>query len=339
MFHLTTHAFFKALLFLGSGSVIYAMHRAYHHTQNHEDAQDMRNMGGMRAYLPVTFVLMWIATLAIAGIPLFAGFFSKDEILASVFARANGSTLAEATWLGIPGQAVLYAIYALALGAAFLTAIYMTRMMLYTFHGPNRTGEAERTHLHEAPWIMTGPLVVLAVLSALGGWLNLPHNLPLGPTEVLEHWLEPVTGGATQTITAGAPALPPSNAEWMLVGAAVMVALLGMMIAYVRLKPERLVPAREALPEQGIERVLAHKYYVDEAYDAAVVRPTVGISTRVLWRGMDAGIIDGLFVNGSAYLARGVGWIGSQLQSGQVGSYAWGIVIGVLAVLGAFTLR
>jgi NADH-quinone oxidoreductase subunit L len=340
IFHLTTHAFFKALLFLGSGSVIYAMHRAYHHTHSHEDAQDMRNMGGMRAYMPWTFVVMWMATLAIAGIPLFSGFFSKDEILASVFARASGSTLAEASWLGIPGQTVLYAIYALALGAALLTAIYMTRMMVYTFHGPNRTGEAERSQLREAPWIMTGPLLVLAVLSAFGGWINLPHILPLGvETELLHHWLEPVVGGATETITAGAPALPPANVEWMLIGAAVLVAVLGITIAVVWLKPQRLVPAREALPERGIERVLAHKYYVDEAYDAAIVRPTVGLSRKVLWRGIDAGIIDGLFVNGSAYFARGVGWIGSQLQSGQVGSYAWGIVIGVLAVLGAFTLR
>ena len=339
VFHLTTHAFFKALLFLGSGSVIYAMHQAYHHTHSHEDAQDMRNMGGMRKFMPVTFVLMWIATLAIAGIPPLSGFFSKDEILASVFARANGSTLAEASWLGIPGQGLLYAIYALALGAALLTAIYMTRMMIYTFHGPNRTGEEERKHLHEAPWVMTGPLVVLAILSFFGGWLNLPHILPIGPTELLEHWLEPVTGAATATITAGAPALPPANVEWMLVGAAVLVALLGMSLAFWRLKPERLVPARQAPEEQGIERVLANKYYVDEAYDAAIVNPTVGISRKVLWRGIDAGIIDGMFVNGSAYFARGIGWIGSQLQSGQAGAYAWGIVIGVLAVLGAFTLR
>ena len=109
VFHLVTHAFFKALLFLGSGSVIYAMHRAYHATHNHDDAQDMRNMGGLRRYMPVTFVLMWIATLAIAGIPIFAGFFSKDEILAGVFARAHGSTLAEVTWFGIPGATLLYA--------------------------------------------------------------------------------------------------------------------------------------------------------------------------------------------------------------------------------------
>ncbi len=296
-------------------------------------------MGGMRKYLPVTFILMWIATLAIAGIPPFSGFFSKDEILASVFARASGSILADASWLGIPGQTVLYAIYALSLGAAFLTAIYMTRMMIYTFHGPNRSGEAEQRHLREAPWVMTGPLVVLGILAAIGGWLNLPHLLPLGPEALLEHWLEPVVGGATLTITQGAPALPPANVEIVLIGVAVLVAMLGIALAYLRLKPQRLVPAREAPEERGIERILADKYYVDEAYDAAVIRPTLGLSRRVLWRGVDVGIIDGLFVNGSAYLARGVGWIGSQLQSGQVGSYAWGIVFGVLAVLGAFTLR
>ncbi|HKP13270.1 MAG TPA: proton-conducting transporter membrane subunit, partial [Blastocatellia bacterium] len=151
VFHLVTHAFFKALLFLGSGSVIYAMHAAYHHTHSAEDAQDMRNMGGLRPYLPVTAILMWIATLAIAGIPIFAGFFSKDEILGAVFARARESTLADARWLGIPGDLVLYAVYAMGLAAAFLTAVYMTRMMLYTFHGPNRTGDEERRHLHEAP--------------------------------------------------------------------------------------------------------------------------------------------------------------------------------------------
>jgi NADH-quinone oxidoreductase subunit L len=197
VFHLVTHAFFKALLFLGSGSVIFAMHRAYHATHNHDDAQDMRNMGGLRRYMPVTFVLMWIATLAIAGIPLFAGFFSKDEILTSVFARAHESTLAQISWLGIPGTTLLYAIYAMGLAAALLTAIYMTRMMLYTSHGPNRSGEKEQSHLAEAPWIMTGPLVVLGVLSAFGGWLNLPPVLPLGPVQLLEHWLEPVVGPAT----------------------------------------------------------------------------------------------------------------------------------------------
>ena len=152
MFHLVTHAFFKALLFLGSGSVIFAMHARITTRTATRTRRTCATWAGCRQYMPVTFVLMWIATLAIAGIPPFAGFFSKDEILGAVFARAQHSTLAEAHWLGIPGASVLYVVLRARPRAAFLTAIYMTRMMLYTFHGPNRTGEEEREHLHEAPW-------------------------------------------------------------------------------------------------------------------------------------------------------------------------------------------
>ena len=340
VFHLMTHAFFKALLFLGSGSVIWAMHAAYHHTHSHEDAQDMRNMGGLGRRMRITWVLMWIATLAIAGVPFFSGFFSKDEILAGVFLRAHGSTLADARWLGIPGSTLLYAIYAIGLAAALLTAIYMTRMMLYTFHGPNRTGAAEEPHLREAPWVMTGPLVVLGILAAVGGWLNLPVLLEfLGPTQLLEHWLEPVVGEAALRVTHGAAPHAEHSTEYALIGAAVAVGLLGIGIAAVRLRPRDLVPKREARPAVGFARVLENKYYVDEAYDRAVVRPVVTGSRGVLWRGVDAGLIDGLLVNGSGRLARGIGWLGSQLQSGQLGTYAWVLVIGVLAVLGAFTLR
>ncbi len=339
VFHLVTHAFFKALLFLGSGSVIYAMHQAYHHTGNHDDAQDMRNMGGLRQFMPVTFALMWIATLAIAGIPPFAGFFSKDEILGAVFARTHGSTLADATWLGIPGSALLYAIYAIGLVSALLTAIYMTRMMLYTFHGPNRTGDKERSHLREAPWVMTGPLAVLGVLSLAGGWLNLPTFFPAGPVQALHHWLEPVTGAAALRITNGAEAHLEHSTEYILVGLAIAIAVIGITIAVTRLKPAALVSKSQSPASEGIERVLEHKYFVDEAYDAAVVQPLVGVSRTVLWKGMDVGLIDGLMVNGSSYLARGIGWVGARLQSGQVGTYAWVLIIGVLGVLGAFTLR
>jgi NADH-quinone oxidoreductase subunit L len=337
VFHLVTHAFFKALLFLGSGSVIFAMHRAYHHTGSHEDAQDMRNMGGLRRHMPWTFALMWIATLAIAGIPPLAGFFSKDEILASVFARTSHSTLAEASWLGIPGSAVLMGVYVLGLSAALLTAIYMTRMMLYTFHGSNRTGDAERSHLAEAPWVMTGPLVVLGVLSAVGGALNLPHFMG-GASQVLHHWLEPVTGAAALRVTEGEEAHLALGTEGVLIGIAVAIAVGGIWYAFARLKPAALVPKAQAPEATGIERVLEHKYYVDEAYDRAIVKPVVGLSRSVLWRGMDAGLIDGLLVNGSAYLMRGLGWVGARLQSGQVGTYAWVLVIGVLAVLGAFSI-
>ncbi|MEP7346019.1 MAG: NADH-quinone oxidoreductase subunit L [Gemmatimonadaceae bacterium] len=339
IFHLVTHAFFKALLFLGSGSVIYAMHQAYHHTGNHDDAQDMRNMGGLKQYMPVTFILMWIATLAIAGIPPFAGFFSKDEILSSVFARTHGSTLAEAHWLGLPGSAVLYVVWVFGLAAALLTAVYMTRMMIYTFHGPNRSGEKERQHLHEAPWVMTGPLVILGALSLLGGWFNLPEFFPAGPVQAMHHWLEPVTGASALLITKGAEAHMPESTEYLLVGIAVAIAIAGMAIAYTRLKPTTLVPKAQSPEAEGIERVLEHKYYVDEAYDRALVQPLVNVSRGVLWKGMDSGIIDGLFVNGSAYLARGVGWLGARLQNGRVGTYAWVLVIGVIAVLSAFSLR
>src|SRR5829696_239499 len=161
VFHLATHAFFKALLFLGTGSVIHAMHHAYHATHAHEDAQDMRNMGGLKRYMPATYWLMLIATFAIAGIPPFSGFFSKDEILAAAFARGETNR-------------IYLVFYAMGVAAALLTAFYMARLMAMTFLGDNRTGEQERGHLHEAPWIMTGPLLVLGVLSAIGGVLNLP---------------------------------------------------------------------------------------------------------------------------------------------------------------------
>ncbi|MEA2706713.1 MAG: NADH-quinone oxidoreductase subunit [Gemmatimonadaceae bacterium] len=342
MFHLVTHAFFKALLFLGSGSVIHAMHRAYHSTHSSEDAQDMRNMGGLKRYLPVTCVLMWIATLAISGVPPLSGFFSKDEILGAVFARAQGSTLASASWLGIPGNTLLYSIYVLGLVTALLTAIYMTRMMLYTFHGPSRTGTEEEGHLHEAPWVMTGPLVVLAILTVIGGWLNLPEvvtdALPIGRAGVLDKWLEPVVGAATARVSAGATRIPATTEE-MLMGMAVLIAVAGIVYAFARLKPARLVPKRDAIPEEGFEGVVANKYYVDEGLDRAIVTPTYAISRSFLWRVIDNGLIDGLLVNGSAALARGFGWMGSRLQTGNVGIYAWVLVVGVVVLLGAFTLR
>jgi NADH-quinone oxidoreductase subunit L len=355
IFHLMTHAFFKALLFLGSGSVIYAMHAAYHHTHSHDDAQDMRNMGGLKRYMPITWALMWAATLAIAGVPPFAGFFSKDEILGSVFLRANHSTLAEAHWLGIPGSAILYAVYVIGLAAAFMTAVYMTRMMIYTFHGPNRTGEREREHLHEAPWIMTGPLVVLGLLSMVGGWFNIPAALPVGPIGALERWLEPVVGESALRVAGGTLPEATHSLEYTLIGAAIAIGLIGIAVAFARLKPERLVPKAQAPAEHGFERVLAEKYFVDEAYDAAIVQPVVGLSRGLLWRGVDVGLIDrltrlffqskdddaaiGTSVPMGGWLTRAVGYMGSQLQSGRVGTYAWVLVVGVLFVLGAFTFR
>src|SRR5207237_8231302 len=204
-----------------------------------DDGTDCGSMGGLRRFLPVTFVLMWIATLAISGIPPLSGFFSKDEILGSVFARAHGSTLASATWLGIPGDTLLYIIYAIGLAAAFLTAVYMTRMMLYTFHGPTRTGTEAEQYLDEPPWVMTGPLVVLGILTVVGGWLNLPEVItdivPLGPRELFGHFLDPVVGSATARITTGATPVA-TGTQQVLIGAAVVIAVAGIVFALALLK-------------------------------------------------------------------------------------------------------
>jgi NADH-quinone oxidoreductase subunit L len=212
-------------------------------------------------------------------------------------------------------------------------------MMLYTFHGPNRSGDAERSHLREAPWIMTGPLVVLGVLTVAGGWLNIPEFARfLGPVGGLEHWLDPVVKESTDRVLGGAGAMS-STLEYSLVGLAVLIAVAGILVAWTQLEPERLVPKRDAAPEEGFEKVLADKYYVDEIYDTAVVQPVVGVSRGLLWRGVDAGLIDGLAVNGSGWLARFVGWVGSSLQSGQLGTYAWVLAVGVVLVLTAFSIR
>jgi NADH-quinone oxidoreductase subunit L len=314
IFHLATHAFFKALLFLGAGSVIYAMHHAFHATHSHADAQDMRNMGGLRRYMPVTFWLMLIATLAIAGVPPFSGFFSKDEILAAAFAR--GETIR-----------IYYLFYAMGLLAALLTAFYMARLMAMTFLGDDRTGEKERDHLHEAPWIMTGPLVVLGLLSAIGGVLNLP---PFLGGAALEHWLEPVTAPAAGIFRLQ---MPHGPTELFLVGAAVAIGAAGLVAGWWATLRRPTLPAERAPADTGFARVLYRKYYVDELYDRIVVRPVVWLSRFALWRGVDQGVVDGAAVNGTAKLSRGLGWLGSRLQTGQVGVYIVLFLVGVLWVL------
>ena len=339
IFHLVTHAFFKALLFLGAGAVIHSMHHAAHHGDGHIDEQDMRNMGGLRKYMPVTCAVMWIATLAIAGIWPFAGFFSKDEIIWYTAAWAG----AESNPFG-----QLYAVYwGAALLTALLTAIYMTRLMVMTFHGSNRTGEAASSQLHEAPKVMTVPLIVLAVLSVFGGWINVPDALrdsfaglwgALPMSEWLHHWLEPVTHAAAEIQVAGfgeaAHAAPAGGGEvaWALLStlaAAVMVA------AAVRFTATRkyVQAAGDPGPQSGLRRVVYNKWYFDEVYDAIVVRPVVALS-RWCWKAVDTVIIDG-FVNFTGNFARLAGWTTSLFQTGQVNMYAFVLTLGVLAVLGA----
>ncbi len=334
VFHLVTHAFFKALLFLGAGSVIHAMHHAYHHTHRHEDPQDLRNMGGLRRFMPATFAAMTLATLAIAGIPPLAGFFSKDEILTSAFTRAQGSPLASASLLGIPGSMVLYMVYGIGILTALLTAIYMTRMLLLAFTGENRTGQAEQQALHEAPAIMTAPVLVLGVLTIVGGWLNLPKLLPLGPSGLLEHWLEPVTGASAVRL-AGTTEVAHST-ETMLIGIAVATALIGIGIA-VALYRKPIADKAHSSPDTGFSGVLANAYSVDAGVDAAVVRPVNAFANAFLTRGVDVSV-DRAFSAGGTLLSRLASVFGSTMQDGDVGKYAWMVAAGALAMLAAFTL-
>ncbi|MES3033064.1 MAG: NADH-quinone oxidoreductase subunit L [Gemmatimonadota bacterium] len=337
MFHLVTHAFFKALLFLGAGAVIHSMHHALHATHRHDDAQDMRNMGGLMKTMPVTGALMWIATLAIAGIPPLAGFFSKDAILSAVAERALESPLAESSLGPIPGRVVLWLAYGLAVITAFLTAVYMTRLMRYAFHGTFRSGADVESHVHDSPWLLRGPLVVLGLLTLVGGWLQLPAVLPLGPTALLDGWLAPISGAST-TMLAGTGHLSHQT-EYLLIGIAIAVAVAGIAVAFVLLKPDRLTTKDAAPAETGIGLVLANDYFVDAGIARGIVGPTVAAARKVLWRGLDLGLINGVLVQGSAQAVRVVSAVASRVQVGFAGSYVWAIVLGAIAVLAAFTMQ
>ena len=334
IFHLVTHAFFKALLFLGAGAVIHAMHRAYHETHSPDDAQDMRNMGGLSKHLPVVWVTMWVATLAIAGVWPFAGFFSKDEIVWKVAAFGGAENA--------PYPALYTVIWVVALGAALLTAFYMTRMMVMTFHGANRTGEAEEKHLGRTPAVMWMPLALLAVLSLAGGWLNVPEEirhtfLGLGPltSEWLHHWLEPSTALAHSVQEANLGELsrqaPSGGGEfaWALVSGGLALAVVAASLFLLgRRRPVRAADAREPT---GFASVLHNKWYIDEIYDKVVVRPVVALS-RFSWRVIDARIVDGV-VNGVGQLARATGILVSFVQDGGVNRYALVVTVGVLVIL------
>jgi len=337
MFHLVTHAFFKALLFLGAGAVIHSMHHAFHETHRHDDAQDMRNMGGLIKRMPATAALMWIATLAIAGIPPLAGFFSKDAILGAVAERALESPLAESSLGPIPGRVILWIAYGLAVATAFMTAIYMTRLMRYTFHGTFRSGDDVAASVHDAPWILRAPLIVLGALTLIGGWLQLPAVIPIGPTGLLDSWLKPITGAAT-TMLAGRGHLSHQT-EYLLIGIAIAVAAAGMFTAFLVLKPQTLTTKAAAPAETGIGLVLANDYFVDSAIERGIVRPTVSTARKVLWRGLDLGLINGVLVQGSAHAVRLMSSIASRAQVGFAGSYVWAIALGALVVIGTFVFQ
>jgi len=319
IFHLMTHAFFKALLFLGSGSVIHAL----------SGEQDMRKMGGLRKYVPVTFATMFAATLAIAGIPGLSGFFSKDEILWQSFSSSHGSP-------------VLWGIAALAAG---ITAFYMFRLVFLTFFGESRMDPEVEKHAHESPWTMTVPLTILAVLSIAGGWIGIPAVL--GGGNLFEHWLAPVfhtvaAAGAHGVAAAGAHAAEAgvhhsTTLEIGLMALSVAIALCGIGLAYFLYRVRTGAPAEVARKWPNLYDVVYHKYYIDEFYEWAVIRRIVNMSVG-LWQMFDALFIDGI-VNGVADLVRSAGGRVRRLQGGVVGGYAFSLLAGAVLLVGYILYR
>jgi NADH-quinone oxidoreductase subunit L len=292
IFHLMTHAFFKALLFLSAGSVIHAM----------GGEQDMWNMGGLSKKIKVTYWCMLFGTIAIAGFPPFAAFFSKDSILFAAYNHENGGKV----------------FYGVGLLAGVLTSFYMFRLIWLTFYGEKRYDE-HKVHVHESPGTMTGPLMILAFLSLTGGWFALPALL--GGKDYFSEFLSPVFGAAE----AGGGA-STSLEHWLSV-VAVVAAAAGLAVA-IWMYSKKV----QRGTSEGVHELLYNKYYVDELYAAAVVRPLMWLSRNVLWKVVDAGMIDGA-VNGLADGAAAVGDTVRHTQSGNTRSYAVWVVVGAIVVL------
>jgi NADH-quinone oxidoreductase subunit L len=275
IFHLVTHAFFKALLFLGAGSVIHAL----------AGEQDMRNMGGLRRKIPVTFATLMCAGVAIAGVPPFSGFHSKDAILLAAYHHAPWMY-----WVGVI--------------TAGMTAFYVFRALFLTFFGEPRGHH----HSHESPWIMLGPLVALAALSLAGGYFDVPD------------WLEPMF-----------PAVELHH-DTTLVAISVAAGLIGIGLAWLLYIARPEMADRIAASLGGLYRFVYNKYFVDEVYNATVVRPVIEGSRWILWRGIDVAVVDGL-VNGIGERARGIGAVLRRFQSGNIRSYAAWVLLGSILVM------
>lgn len=296
VFHVMTHAFFKALLFLGAGSVIHAM----------SGEQDIRNMGGLKKYMSITHITFLLACLAIAGMPPFSGFFSKDEILAAAFASSEA------------GGKILWAAGVLT---AVMTAFYMFRLYAMTFLGKFRGTHEQEHHLHESPKAITIPLIILAILSVIGGWIGIPEVFMHGGHR-LEAFLEPVFAQGNAIAEKHTPL--SHSTEYALMGVSVAAALAALAFAWSKFSKYEKVEKEET----GLGKVLQNKWYVDELYDAAIVKPLLSLA-KYLNNILEKKVIDG-FVNG---VGKAVNYGSRQirlLQSGQVGTYVLMMVLGIL---------
>jgi NADH-quinone oxidoreductase subunit L len=327
IFHLYTHAFFKALLFLGSGAVIHALH----------GEQDIRNMGGLKKYLPITYWTFVIGSVAIAGVPPLAGFFSKDEILFETM---------------LHGHWILWGIAALT---ALLTATYMFRLVFLTFHGERRQdesashgpassshGHGSGSHLHDAPPAMALALIVLAIGSVAAGWIGIPHAL--GGHNELHTWLQPAfeaprapaaAEGGVAEVEGGEAS---TSLELTLMAVSTIIALAGIWFARLLWIARPRIAANAAREYPALHRLLLNKYYVDEMYDAAIVQPIRMVSQEGLWRGFDVKVIDGA-VNGAGVIVESSATLLRRLQTGSVRTYAGSIFVGVVVILGYYLWR
>ncbi len=313
IFHLMTHAFFKACLFLCSGSVIHAM----------SGDQDMRHMGGLAKKMPITYITMLFATIAISGLPPFAGFFSKDEILGKAFAFPYYPMAGKFIWL-------------LGTIGAGVTAFYMFRLIFMTFHGEFRGTEEQAHHVHESPLNMTFPLMVLATFSLIGGWFGIPGLIGEklgGLPNLLEHFLEPVFEHSAHIVSSVAP-VPhvPEPLEWSLMSLSVIVAIIGICLAYyIYMVRAKDLPEKLAKEYAWHYQLIYNKYYVDEIYELMIVQPIYYFSV-LLWKVVDAFMIDGIGVNGPGWLVKRLSAGARLVQNGYVQTYGTFMVMGLVAI-------
>jgi NADH-quinone oxidoreductase subunit L len=297
IFHMTTHAFFKSLLFLAAGSVIHGL----------QGEQDIRKMGGLKKYLPITYIVFFIGVLAIAGIPPFAGFFSKDEILAKAFEHSP-------------------IVWALALLTSLLTAFYMFRLLFLTFFGTTRASDSVVHHIHESPKSMTIPLMVLAVLSVVGGWVGIPEVLS-GSNQVGE-FLKPVFAASQSLLHENHLS---HSTEFALMGTVIALTIVLIIVAYIIYVKKNAVPTEEGKELSAVHGLIYNKYFVDELYESLIVKPLFWLST-IFERFIEKMGIDGL-VNGVGSTVVGGSKVARLLQTGNIGFYIFMMVISIVMIL------